>query len=246
MYGVVVYCCGMEDGEIIEKSVQWMNENNEHVLQKIVLDRNPRNARECIFMAGSPGAGKTETVRRLELRETFTVLEADEIRVLNPYYQKTTETERGNAHLLQKASSIGLDYCRAYCIEHEIAFVQDTTFSSRGSVDLVRKLLNKEWDIVVIFIFQNVEKAWEFVKVREMEEGRGVPEENFVYCFEEAIKNIEKVQEKYPAVRIVLNIKDGMETTESIELNDTITSVLVDKGVAIPDKKGIIDSIRNI
>ena len=152
-----------------------MNENNEHVLQKIVLDRNLRNARECIFMAGCPGAGKTETVRRLELRETFTVLEADEIRVLNPHYRKTAGTEKGNAHLLQKAASIGLECCRAYCIENEIAFVQDTTFSNRGSIDLVRKLLNKDWKVIVIFIFQNPKKSMGIHKGKRDKRGEKHP-----------------------------------------------------------------------
>ena len=48
--------------------------------------------------------------------------------------------------------------------------------------------------------------------------------ESFAESFTGVIGNIERVQEKYPAVRIVLNIKDGMETIESIELGaKTIT-----------------------
>ena len=77
-------CCGvgillyMVDEKIIEQAAQWMRENTDRVLRSVVLDREPRTARKCIFMAGSPGAGKTETVHRLRLRERFVVLEAEE------------------------------------------------------------------------------------------------------------------------------------------------------------------------
>lgn len=234
----------MHDNEIIEKAAQWMGENKEHILKKIVTEQNPRNAKECIFMAGSPGAGKTETVRRLKLKETFTILEADEIRVLNPHYQKTAETQKGNAHLIQKAASIGLEHCRKYCIENGIAFVQDTTFSNRGSIDLVRKLTNAGWDMTIIFIYQHPEKAWQFTKAREEIEGRNVSKESFAESFTNIIRNIERVQEKYSNIRVILAIKDGIEIAERVKLgNETITSALKERDIEIPDKNAILQAI---
>ena len=234
----------MNDDDIIEKAAQWMQENKEYILKKIVTERSPRTAKECIFMAGSPGAGKTETVRRLRLKETFTILEADEIRVLNPHYQKTTETQKGNAHLIQKAASIGLEHCRKYCIENGVAFVQDTTFSNRGSIDLVRKLTNAGWDMTIIFIYQNPEKAWQFTKAREEIEGRNIPKESFAESFTSIIRNIERIQGKYPDIRVILAIKDGIETAERVKLeHETITSALKERDIVIPDKNAILQVI---
>ena len=231
---------------IEEKSVQWMNENKENILKKIVTNKNPRKAKECILMAGSPGAGKTETVKRLKLRETFIVLEADEIRVLNDHYQKATKERAGNAHLIQKAASIGLDYCRAYCIENDIAFVQDTTLSNRGSIDMVRKLLNSGWKITIIFIFQDPKKAWEFTKAREAKEGRNIPKESFAKSFANIVENIRKVQEKHPKAQVVLNIKNGKEVIKYVKLKgENIESILTDNGIKVPkytDALKLIDS----
>ena len=234
----------MQDDGTIEKAAQWTQENKERILKKIVTEQNPRNAKECIFMAGSPGAGKTETVRRLKLKETFTILEADEIRVLNPHYQKTTETQKGNAHLIQKAASIGLEYCRKYCIENGMVFVQDTTFSNRGSIDLVRKLTNAGWDMTIIFIYQDPEKAWQFTKAREEIEGRNIPKESFAESFTGIIRNIERVQGKHPDMRVILAIKDGTETVERVKLeHETITSALKERDIVMPDKNAILQAI---
>ena len=235
----------MDDNDTIEKASQWMQENKEYILEKIVTERNPRDAKECIFMAGSPGAGKTETVRRLKLKETFTILEADEIRVLNPYYQKTTETQKGNAHLIQKAASIGLEHCRKYCIENGIAFVQDTTLSNRGSVDLIKKLSNANWNMTIFYIYQDPEKAWQFTKAREEIEGRSVPKESFAESFTGIIHNIEKIQQKYPSIRILVTTKNGMETTGQKEISPQkgILDILVESGIEIPDKNAILQII---
>ena len=235
----------MTDEETIERAAQWMRENAESVLQDAVLDADPRTAKECILMAGSPGAGKTETVRQLQLQERFVVLEADEIRVLNPFYRKTTDTEKGNAHLIQKAAGIGLDYCRKYCVNNEIAFVQDTTFSNRGSTDLVRKLVNAEWRITIILVLQDVQKAWEFTKIREAKEGRSIPAESFARSFSGILDNIQQIQEKFPTIQISLVIKDGTDMKESFEsIKDPIESVLVDNGIAIPDEDAILKLLQ--
>ena len=235
----------MVDEKIIEQAAQWMRENTDRVLRDIVLSQKPRTARECIFMAGSPGAGKTETVHRLRLRERFVVLEADEIRVLNPFYRKTVDDEKGNAHLIQKAASIGLDYCRKYCIDNAVAFVQDTTFSNKGSIDLVRKLVNAGWDITIIFVFQSVQRAWEFTKIREAKEGRSIPAESFARSFANVVENIQRLQEKCPGIHISLIIKDGVDVKRTLKIKESpIKSVLMDTGVAIPEEGAILKMLQ--
>ena len=234
----------MTDEETIEKAAQWMRENAESVLRDTVRNHNPRVARECIFMAGSPGAGKSETVHRLQLRESFVVLEADEIRILNPLYRKTTGDEKGNAHLIQKAAGIGLDYCRKYCIDNEIAFVQDTTFQNKGSIGLVQKLLNAEWDVAILFIFQDPKRAWEFTKIREAKEGRSIPAESFARSFANVVGNIHRLQEKCTGIQISLIIKEGTEVKKTIEVGKKpIQSVLVENGVEILKEDDILKAI---
>ena len=234
----------MEDDNVIEKAIQWMDENKKSVLKNTVLNKEPRKAKECILMAGSPGAGKTETVRRLNLKENFIILEADEIRVLNPHYKKTEGEKKGNAHLIQKAAGKGLEHCRKHCIENEIAFVQDTTLSNRGSMDLIKKLFNKGWDISIIFIYQDPKKAWEFTKAREEKEGRNIPKNDFADSFANIVNNIKKIQKKYPEIRVILNIKDGIKVTKHTELKGkSVESVFASNNIKIPESQDVLKLI---
>lgn len=64
-------------------------------------DFSPSNKPLTFFMAGSPGAGKTEYSRNF-IKETKENI-ADEIRVICPGY------DGFNAHLFQEASTIGVN-----------------------------------------------------------------------------------------------------------------------------------------
>ena len=235
----------VNEAETIEKAAKWAEENKEKILQEIVLDREYRISKMCILMAGSPGAGKTETVRQFELEKRFTVLEADEIREMNPCYKKTENGQKGNAHLLQKATSIGLNYCREVCIEKGIAFVQDTTFQNHGSRDLVKKLLKAEWRLIILFIFQDPKYAWKFTQARELEEGRNIPKESFAESFTSILRNIEYVQKKHKRAVTGLVIKEGKEIKGFSPGIKPIKSILKDHGVTIPSKSAILKSIES-
>ena len=236
----------VNEAETIEKkAAKWAEENEEQILKEIVFDRKYRISKMCILMAGSPGAGKTETVRQLELEKRFTVLEADEIREMNPCYKKTENGQEGNAHLLQKATSVGLDYCRKVCMEKGIAFVQDTTFQNSGSRNLVKKLLKEGWASIIFFIFQDPKYAWKFTQARELEEGRNIPKESFAESFTNILRNIEYVQKRYPQVSVFLAIKEGKEIKEFTFGKKPIRNMLEDYGVTIPSKSAILKSIES-
>lgn len=209
------------ENDISSQSAQWVEEHREDILRWFVHDKHPRYSQKCILMSGSPGSGKTETVRRLKLAETFVVLEADAIREKIPYYVKTDGDRKGNAHLLQKASGKGLDYCRKYCIDEGIAFVQDTTFSNKGGIDLVKKLDKRGWIVSIIFILQNPKKSLKFTEIREKREGRSIPKESLVSGFIGSIENISLVQKNFPGVRIFLHAKNNGEEVVEKEVLDT-------------------------
>ena len=237
----MIYTVYMDDEETIELAAQWMKENREQVLKDIVLNQSPMYEKGCIFMAGSAGAGKTETIRRMELEKQFIILDVDEIRIRNKYYEKTEVGKKGNAHLIQKAAGKGLDYCREYCIKHGIAFVQDATFSNDGSIKLVKKLLKNGWSITILYIYQNPEMAWRFTEARERLEGRNITKDNFVRSFTNSITNIEKVQDQFPGTEVFLIIKNGLETRKRIKLSKIkVKSALAENHIDIPTEGDIL------
>ena len=181
----------------------------------------------------------------MELEKNFIVIDADEFRVSNKYYEKTDGERKGNAHLIQRAANIGLKYCRNHCIENEIAFVQDATFSNDGDLKLMKKLSGRGWDITILYIYQNPRSAWHFTEIRERKEGRNITKENFVRSFVNSIKNIEKVQEKYPGIRILITIKDSSKTVAHAELSDIgLTSMLAKSNIDIPNEHDILKLLQ--
>lgn len=233
------------DEETIKNAAEWAEKHKEKVARYVILKGDVRKDKECILMAGSPGAGKTEMVRNLHLDETFTILEADAIREMNYYYKKTEGEQKGNAHLIQKAASIGLNYCRKMCIENEIAFVQDTTLQNHGSRDLIKKLLKAGWIVKIFFVFQSPENAWRFTKARERKEGRNVPKESFAESFTNIFKNLEHIQKKHPEVVINVLTKKGGKIKEIKTANKPISSVLGEVGINIPSKDAILKAIES-
>lgn len=116
-------------------------------------------------MAGSPGIGKTEyseeyvkeknalfknnidkTIRK-DFDNYLVRLDVDEIRNEIPLYQKSDleKNVKGNSYVLQKASNIGIEILRKYCIKNEISFLLDGTFGNQFSTfdKMIRKLKNK-------------------------------------------------------------------------------------------------------
>lgn len=233
------------DEETIRKAAEWAEKHKEEIAEKVIFKGSARKDKECILMAGSPGAGKTETVRNLKLDKAFTILEADAIREMNDYYEKTKGDKKGNAHLIQKAASIGLNHCRKICMEKEIAFVQDTTLQNHGSRDLIKKLLKAEWTVKILFVFQHPKNAWRFTKAREIAEGRGVPKESFAESFTNIFKNLEHIQKKHPEVLIDIFIKGREKVVETKAIDKPISSVLKEVGINIPSKDAILKAIES-
>ena len=93
------------------------------------------------FMAGSPGAGKTEFSQALlkELSLPIVRIDADEIKKIIPIYNGA------NSDIVQGASSIGVDILYSYVLKKKLSTLLDGTFSkfeiNSGSSNLVLTLI---------------------------------------------------------------------------------------------------------
>jgi predicted ABC-type ATPase len=131
-----------------------------------------------VFMAGSPGAGKTEASIEL-LKEmggsNIVRIDPDELRSEFAAYNGT------NAWLFQKAVSVLVDRIHDMVLEQNQSFLLDGTLSH---YDLARKnierSLKRKRTVQILYVYQEPILAWEFVQAREAAEGRRIRPETFI------------------------------------------------------------------
>ena len=143
-----------------------------------------------IFMAGSPGAGKTEFSKRLvealfEQKQNPVRIDADEIRDWIPGYTGA------NSHVFQGASSRGVDILYSSTLARRQSVILDGTFAWKEKVfNNIERSLSRGRPIQVYYLFQKPEVAWEFTKQREALENRRVTKDVFVKAFLAAHTNV--------------------------------------------------------
>ena len=149
----------------------------------------PEEAPVSVFMAGSPGAGKTEASMALvNLFADTSILRIDPDELRNEFETYTG----GNSWLFQGAVSILVEKILDFAIAQRQSFLLDGTFSNldvaRRNVD---RSLGKGRYVQILYVYQNPILAWGFVKAREEAEGRRIRPEHFV--------------DQYFAARVVVN-----------------------------------------
>ncbi len=133
------------------------------------------------FMAGSPGAGKTEYSKSFLLglqqkspERKIVRIDADEIRDFIPFYNRT------NANVIQGAAALGVEKVLDHVLKNKQDFLLDATFADFDkSYQNITRCLHHHRKIGITYIYQDPLVAWEFTKKREKVEGRPVPKNTF-------------------------------------------------------------------
>lgn len=134
------------------------------------------------FMAGSPGAGKTEFSERLlktltsdKLGLSVVRIDGDEIRKGLPGYLG------GNASVFNSAVNKGVEIIHDSVIDKNKTFILDGTLSSYDvAVKNISRSLSRDRGVVIVFVYQDPVTAWGFTKAREADEGRNIPRDAFI------------------------------------------------------------------
>lgn len=172
------------------------------------------------FMAGSPGAGKTETSKRfienIQKRSNLGIvrIDADEIRELCPGYNGQ------NSSIYQAAATLGVNKLYDYINKKKFNALVDGTFAKeKYAFENIDRALKHKRLVYILYIFQDPLTAWEFTLKREALENRKITLDVFIKSFLESKNNVQKVKDKYKN-RIFVNIivKNKHNKTEKVEL----------------------------
>lgn len=160
-----------------------------------------------VFMAGSPGAGKTEASIELieRLGSPVIRIDPDELRAECPGYNGA------NAYLFQPAVSVLVDKIHDEALEQSQSFVLDGTLSNydRAKKNIDRSL-GRSRTVQILYVYQEPKLAWDFVVARESAEGRRIKPEDFLNQYFAAREVVNRLKREYGArVAVDLLLKNN-------------------------------------
>ena len=167
-----------------------------------------------VFMAGSPGAGKTEASKELIARyeiDGLRVLRIDpgELRAEFPGYTG------GNSWLFQKAVTPLIERIHDLALEQQQSFLLDGTLSSydvaRRNID---RSLKRHRTVQLLYVYQEPEQAWRFVQAREAAEGRRIEPESFrdqYFAARETVNRLKADLGRAISIDLLLKNNDGSQ-----------------------------------
>ncbi len=215
--------------DLSEEAIKYVKDNKKKILSDFVNEEllESRDVPVSFFMAGSPGAGKTEfsknwvklldDLMKSKKSSNFKIarIDPDEIRSILPGYNGK------NSNLFQDAVSLVVNKIYDFVLTKKYNILLDGTFSKFDQAkNNIERSLRKNREVHIFYVYQDPIKAWEFSKKREILEGRKIELDVFVEEFFSAKDSVDKIKEHY-GKRVVVDLikKDYQNKVEKIFFN---------------------------
>ena len=200
----------MESDKISAEALKYAKAHKRQIVEKYLSGVPRAENPGSIFMAGSPGAGKTEVSKQLLENlsfagQKFVRIDADELRAECPGYNGA------NSHLFQKAVTFLVHEIHSAALKAGVSFVLDGTFSNFDTQQQnIERSLKRGRTVAVVYVYQTSEVAWRFIQTREKTEGRSVPKAEFLRKSQESVNVVNEIKAHFGAkIHLNLVIKDG-------------------------------------
>lgn len=196
--------------DIKQRADEYARKNKNCIAKAVTSKFRPDTPPVSVFMAGSPGAGKTESSKILInefKKDNHMVLRIDPDELRSEFSDYTGS----NSNLFIGATSILADRIHDIALKRNLSFIFDGTLSNLNRArQNIQRSLNKERSVLIVYVYQDPLQAWKFVKIRETKDGRRIPRESFVkqYFMARANVNLLKMEFKN-TVKVDLIIKNA-------------------------------------
>lgn len=213
-----------QEDQITDKAIKEAKKLKKKLAKEMVDHLPQEESAVSVFMAGSPGAGKTETARNM-IKTFKKESGVDLVHIENDELRKTFEDYDGiNSPLFQRPATLLVEAIHDRALKRDVSFILDSTLSSlEKAKDNIQRSLKRKRYVLIIFVYQEPEQAWCLVKAREIVEGRRVPEEVFVNQFMESqrvVSELKKLfQDQIDIIFIEKNI-DGRNERPHFNVSD--------------------------
>lgn len=205
----------MIEEQLKKEAITYIKSHKHEVIEKFanLSEYPPDLSPFSIFMAGSPGAGKTEFSIALrnglyeKMPDSKIVrIDADEIREIIPQYNKK------NSHVIQAAASVGVEKLIDYIHTMNQNAIVDGTFAHyETSIKNIKRSLKRNRKVEIWYLYLDPKVAWDFTRKREKLEGRPIRKEDFINAVFSAKENVNRAK---------------LEFGKQIELNLVVKSIV--------------------
>ncbi len=192
----------MSDEQTRLGAIEYAKKNKKEIARRLV-DMSlypPEDLPVSVFMAGSPGAGKTESSKKL-IEDKKGVdgkgilrIDPDDIReeFRSLWYNGK------NSNLFQYPTSIIADKMQDLALHQSQSYIFDGTLANlERSRENIKRSLHHSRIVLVLYVYQEPLQAWKFVKARERKDGRVIPPRAFVDEYFGARQNIAILKEEF-------------------------------------------------
>jgi len=202
-----------QEAQIEEDALAFAKANKKAIARRLT-DKTiylPEENPVSVFMAGSPGAGKTEASIEL-LKEIdgppILRIDPDELRSQFPAYAGA------NAYLFQRAVSVLVEKIHDMALEQRQSFLLDGTLSNYEVAHKnIERSLGRRRVVQILYVYQEPRLAWEFVQARELAEGRRIRPEHFIDQYFAAREVVNRLKREYgSAISVDLLLKNNDNT----------------------------------
>ncbi len=204
-----------EEKAIQEEALVFARANKKNIATRFT-DKSrfaPEESPVSVFMAGSPGAGKTETSIELLVALSEKAIEIlridpDDLRHELPNYTGD------NSWLFQKGVSVLVEKIHDFALKQKQSFLLDGTLSNYDKAKQnISRSLKKRRVVQILYIYQEPKLAWEFVQSREAVEGRHILPEHFIEQYFAARKVVNRLKSEFGAdIKVDLLLKNTDNT----------------------------------
>ena len=207
---------GNDEEETRKRAIAFARKNGKRISSELTdIEDFPSDPKPVsVFMAGSPGAGKTEASKALlkavEKKGTKTLrIDPDELREQFEGYSGE------NAWLFQAAVSILVDKIHDNALKKRQNFLLDGTLSSYAKAKQnVERSLKRNRFVLILYVYQSPQMAWDFVKTRQRLEGRRILPEHFIEQYFAARKVVNQLKDDFGSdivLSLLLKNLDGSD-----------------------------------
>ncbi len=226
-----------------EDAITFVKANRHKLIEQFADPREftPSTNPETFFMAGSPGAGKTEWSRNFlyGYREVHGVsgilrIDPDDIRATIPGYTGN------NSDAVQGAASLAVQKILDHAFDKDLSFLFDGTFAKYDLArqNIERSVKHRRQPIVLFYVHQDPLVAWDIAKARELREGRMVPKETFINAYFSSRENVNRCKAEFgEKVHLYLINKNADTLQYKYEIN--ITNV--DHYIKVPYTRALLE-----
>lgn len=195
-----------------QKAIQFARKkkNKKEIAFKLLYEIESSSVPYSIFMAGAPGAGKTEFARQIMKdfpANTIVHIDGDDLRELLPGYTGN------NSHLFQGAISNLVDYIHDCVLRNNISFLLDGTLAEESiAFQNLNRSLKRGRRVMIFFIIQDPLVSWKYTVAREKKEGRRIQKDVFIDRYVKSYRTVKKILEKYDKTVEVILVKKNYDT----------------------------------